>query len=466
MNIYEKNYWIGKYIPLILTIGDWMILNLSYNIIFLIIHRLDKVVFFDTILLLNISYIFFVTRIYKLHIRRTIRIERLLSANLINSICIFVTFIFFLYIGRYQLNILYLIIFYTSYFILFSGWTIICKKTINIYRKKGYNFKTAIVVGSASIAEDLITQLIENLTYGIKIVKVFEDGSLSSANVREIINDEIFPIEYVDDYILNNRVDIIYYASDSTNLNSIRNLMEIADKNGITFTYIAKLPKAISSQFVPSKVGSLPALSLTLSPLFSFSNKLLKRSFDLFFSSVFLCFFPLVYIPIAIGIKLTSPGPVFFKQKRTGLYGKDFYCYKFRTMKINADSDKRQATKDDPRKTKFGNFLRKTSLDELPQFINVFLGNMSVVGPRPHMVSQTEIYRKQIDKYMIRHAVKPGITGWAQVNGFRGATEYLWQMEKRVEYDVNYITNWNFFLDIKIIFLTVFNQLVGEDNAY
>lgn len=179
-----------------------------------------------------------------------------------------------------------------------------------------------------------------------------------------------------------------------------------------------------------------------------------------------MCFFPIIYIPIALGIKLTSPGPVFFKQKRTGLYGKDFYCYKFRTMKINADSDKVQATKDDPRKTKFGNFLRKTSLDELPQFINVFLGNMSVVGPRPHMVSQTEDYRKQIDKYMIRHAVKPGITGLAQVKGFRGATEHLWQMEKRVEYDVKYITNWNFFLDIKIIFLTVFNQLVGEDNAY
>lgn len=429
-------------------------------------EKIDKNLFLETIIWLDASYFLFISRIYKLHIRRTITIERLLNANLINSVFIFITFIFFLYMSNCKLNTEKLFIFYFSYFVLFSLWTIICKKTINIYREKGYNFKTAIVIGSGAIANDLITQLLENSTYGINIIKVFEESNKSSASVHKIIKDKILPIEEVDNYITDNRVDIIYYASDTTNLDNVRNLMEVADKNGITFTYIAKLPKVLSSQFIPSKVGSLPALSLTLSPLFSFSNKILKRSFDLMFSSIFMCFFPLVYIPIAIGIKLTSPGPVFFKQKRTGLYGKDFYCYKFRTMKINSDSDKLQATKDDPRKTRFGNFLRKTSLDELPQFINVFLGNMSVVGPRPHMVSQTEDYRRQIDKYMIRHAVKPGITGWAQVNGFRGATEYLWQMKKRVEYDVNYITNWNFFLDIKIIFLTIFNQLLGEENAY
>ena len=135
-------------------------------------------------------------------------------------------------------------------------------------------------------------------------------------------------------------------------------------------------------------------------------------------------------------------------------------------MRVNADADKVQATEHDPRKTRIGDFLRRSSLDELPQFFNVLLGNMSVVGPRPHMVSHTEEYMKLIDKYMIRHAVKPGITGWAQVSGYRGGTKHLWQMEKRVQYDVWYITNWNFFLDVKIVFLTVLNGIRGDKNAY
>ena len=153
-------------------------------------------------------------------------------------------------------------------------------------------------------------------------------------------------------------------------------------------------------------------------------------------------------------------------QKRTGYRGQAFDCYKFRTMRINADSDTLQATKGDPRVTKFGNFLRRSSIDELPQFYNVWLGEMSIVGPRPHMVAQTEMYSELIDKYMLRHTIKPGITGWAQVRGYRGQTEELWQMEKRVEYDVWYAENWTFFLDLKIIFRTVWNALKGEDNAY
>ena len=193
---------------------------------------------------------------------------------------------------------------------------------------------------------------------------------------------------------------------------------------------------------------------------------MLKRAFDLVFSTVVLICSPVIFIPIAIAVKLSSPGPVFFKQKRTGFKGKEFNCYKFRTMRVNADSDEVQATRNDPRKTRVGEFLRKTSLDELPQFINVFLGDMSVVGPRPHMVKHTLDYSKIIDKYMLRHLIKPGITGWAQVNGYRGETRELWQMERRVEYDVWYIEHWNFWLDIKIIFLTVFNAFKGEKNAF
>ena len=210
----------------------------------------------------------------------------------------------------------------------------------------------------------------------------------------------------------------------------------------------------------------MPLLTVRRNPLKKRFNRGLKRGFDIVFSSVFLCFYPLIYLPIAITIKLTSPGPVYFKQKRTGYRGEDFWCYKFRTMHVNRDADNVQATRNDSRKTRFGDFLRRTSLDELPQFINVFKGDMSVVGPRPHMLRHTEEYTQLVDQYMVRHLVKPGITGWAQVNGYRGLTDEVWKMAKRVEYDVWYIENWSFALDMKIIVRTVLNAIHGEDNAF
>lgn len=160
------------------------------------------------------------------------------------------------------------------------------------------------------------------------------------------------------------------------------------------------------------------------------------------------------------------PGPVFFKQKRTGLNGKTFTCFKFRSMRVNDDADQLQATKNDPRTTKWGEIMRHTNIDELPQFINVLLGSMSVVGPRPHMLKHTEQYSSIIDKYMIRHFVKPGITGWSQVNGFRGETKELGQMEGRISGDIWYIEHWTFGLDLYIIYKTIANAIHGEENAY
>ena len=211
----------------------------------------------------------------------------------------------------------------------------------------------------------------------------------------------------------------------------------------------------------------IPLMTIRREPLQAVYNRGLKRFFDIVFSLIILLtIFPLLYIIVGILIKLSSPGPILFTQKRTGLYGEDFKCYKFRTMKMNDEADILQAVKDDPRKTKIGNFLRRTNLDEFPQFINVLLGNMSVVGPRPHMLKHTEQYSVLIDKYMVRHLVKPGVTGWAQVTGYRGETKTLEQMEGRVKRDVWYIENWTFFLDLKIIIVTIFNMFKGEKNAY
>lgn len=203
------------------------------------------------------------------------------------------------------------------------------------------------------------------------------------------------------------------------------------------------------------------------SPLYKGYNRIIKRTFDLMVSGVVLCtLFPIICLIVGLIIKLTSPGPIFFVQKRTGKDGKDFNCYKFRSMKVNKEADEKQATENDPRKTPFGNFIRNTSIDEIPQFVNVFLGDMSLIGPRPHMVKHTETYSKLIANYMDRHAVKPGITGWAQVTGLRGETKELNQMENRVKADIWYIENWSFLLDMKILMKTFLTILLGDKNAY
>ena len=214
-------------------------------------------------------------------------------------------------------------------------------------------------------------------------------------------------------------------------------------------------------------IDNMPVLKLRREPLSSPVNRIVKRIFDILVSSIFIitCFW-WIYIIVAIITKITMPGPVLFKQKRNGLLGEEFTCLKFRSMKVNKDADRLQATKDDPRKTKWGNIMRSTSIDELPQFLNVLMGDMSVVGPRPHMVKHTEEYSRLIEKYMVRHWVKPGITGWAQVTGARGETQELWQMEDRIQKDIWYVENWTIWLDIRIILKTIKNAVCGDKQAY
>ena len=195
-------------------------------------------------------------------------------------------------------------------------------------------------------------------------------------------------------------------------------------------------------------------------------NRMLKRGFDVLFSLCFLCLlFPFVLLLVFVLTECTMPGRLFFVQKRTGLNGKTFKCYKFRTMRENLHSEVRQATKGDERVTRWGYIMRKTSLDETPQFINVLLGDMSIVGPRPHMLKHTDEFTEMVDGYMLRHQVKPGVTGWSQVNGYRGEIKKLEDIQNRVKYDLWYIDNWSFFLDIRIIFQTMTLCFGNDRNA-
>lgn len=260
----------------------------------------------------------------------------------------------------------------------------------------------------------------------------------------------------------------VYVAVDPNKMAEVQNLIQEADTQGIRIKFVPDLGLHLSPNYGISYLGNeFPIITLRHEPLEEMGNRFKKRAFDILFSSFVIVFvLSWLYPIIAILIKLESRGPVLFKQQRSGRKDEPFNCYKFRSMRVNAESHEKQAVKQDQRITKIGAFLRKTSLDEMPQFFNVFVGSMSVVGPRPHMLAHTKKYKAIIDKFMVRHFVKPGITGWAQVNGLRGETKEDKAMEGRVKYDIYYLENWTAMLDVKIVFMTIINVLRGEDNAY
>ncbi len=310
-------------------------------------------------------------------------------------------------------------------------------------------------------SERLLNEIEADPGFGYKVKGFFDDICPDDFRGKHLGS-----IDNLEDFVRRHTIHQIFYTYTANNNNDLSRAVKIADDNVCDFYYVPRITRFVNRPFSLNTIGSVPVLCTQPNPLSKMVNRVIKRSFDLTVSGLFLLFYPLIYIPIAIAIKMSSTGPVYFKQERTGYRGNSFLCYKFRTMKINANADKCQATKNDPRKTRVGDFLRRTSLDELPQFINVWKGDMSIVGPRPHMLRHTEEYTELIHRYMVRHMVKPGITGWAQVNGYRGITDELWKMERRVEFDTWYIENWSFFLDLKIMVRTIINAVKGESNAF
>ena len=415
-------------------------------------------------LALNVAMVVCIYFFSDVHERRVFYADKVVGQALklvLTHAGIFVTLSSFL--GPYDAPWRHVLLFYAIFFLVLATWWVLSRQFVKLYRNQGFNFKRVIVIGGGTVGVRLINEMLGDQGYGYHIVGFFDNNpkSRSASAVYQGTLDD------VEQFVKTHQVDEMFCAvPDIEDNQNVSRMIRIADNNAVDFYYVPQFGRTVTRQFELQSVGDVPILAVHPYPLKNPFNRLFKRAFDLLVSTIMLLISPLVVIPVAIGIKFTSPGPIFFVQKRTGYRGKAFNCYKFRTMRVNDDSDTLQASKGDPRVTRFGNFLRRTSLDELPQFYNVWKGEMSIVGPRPHMVAQTEMYSELIDKYMLRHTIKPGITGWAQVRGFRGQTEELWQMEKRVEYDVWYAENWSFFLDLKIIFRTVWNAIKGEDNAY
>lgn len=332
----------------------------------------------------------------------------------------------------------------------FTVFHFICRWAIVSARKRGRNKIHTVIVGDDENSARL-NALFDNEFTDYKLVATFG-------------ND----LPAIKDYLQSNKVHQLYCClSSARETETVDSLIRTCEDLFIDFYYVPQLEGLLRHSVSFGEVDSIPVFKLREEPLSNPLNSALKRFADIVISFLFLVtLFPVIFIFVAIGTSLSSPGPIFFKQKRTGYKGKPFVMYKFRSMKVNADSDKRQATADDPRKTKFGNFLRRTSLDELPQFINVLKGDMSVIGPRPHMELHTEMYGKLVDEYLVRHMVKPGLTGWAQVNGCRGETPTTESMAKRVSYDIWYVEHWSAALDVRIFFMTIAQIFKGDKNAY
>ena len=356
-----------------------------------------------------------------------------------------------------------IVIFLCTYAVLFGG-RLASRSILKQMRRKGYDNKQVVFVGAGHNLAYLYDCMMSDLSIGYKVLGYFEDQP--STHLPEKL-ERIGNISQVIDWLDQNHVDNLYCNLPSTRSKDIVAIINYCDKHFIHFYSVPNVRNYVHRAMEVEMIEDMPVLTLRKEPLEIWYNQLFKRAFDIIVSFIFIVgFFWWIYIIVGIITKITMPGPVLFKQKRNGILGEEFTCLKFRSMKVNADADRLQATKDDPRKTKWGDIMRKTNIDELPQFLNVFMGDMSIVGPRPHMLLHTEEYSALIDKYMLRHWVRPGVTGWAQVNGARGETHELWQMEDRIKKDIWYIENWSPSLDIKIMIKTVTNVFKGDKQAY
>ncbi len=438
------------------TFLDLILLNL---IVFFIYDKEFLNIYFLTyisVFWLITSYLFGFYRVYR-H-TRFLRIITLLCKQ-------FLIFVlgYFAYFGIFregdivhnQFLILSLIVISISILKIF-GFLLLKK-----YRSLGNNFRTTVIVGFDDSSKNIIKLFKSKSNLGYKYLGFFSSKKYKN---KEYLGN----LEDLFDYTTNNTVDEIYCSLSALNKEQIKKINKYAIERNIILKLIPNSTELFSkNQSVEYYDDALMILNVNKLPFDFAENFYIKRLFDILFS-LFTCLFILSWlIPILwILVKLESKGPLIFKQKREGINGEEFVCYKFRSMKVNDLSDKVHATKGDLRVTKIGAFLRKTSIDELPQFLNVLLGDMSVVGPRPHLESLSLEYQKDVDDYLKRHIVKPGITGLAQVSGYRGEIKKKSDIKNRVRLDIFYIENWSFFLDVKIIIQTVLNVFKGEEKAY
>lgn len=355
----------------------------------------------------------------------------------------------------------YLISFYSVFILGIFSWRLGVYFTLGFFRRLGFNYRNVVIIGYNPYGMSLKNYFEQNPDLGYRFKGFFDHQPHRSPGIIGKFQRSI------EDFLKEQSIDEIYVCQSYLKHRYFRHLVRFSENNFLKIKLLPDIKGLVFDDLELEFYSDLPIVSFRREPLQNELNAALKRVFDVTFSLVVLIgicswLFPI----IALAIRLDSKGPVFFVQKRSGRAGKDFQCFKFRTMVENDEADTRQATKNDNRITWIGRFLRETNIDELPQFVNVLLGDMSVVGPRPHMLKHTEEYSKTISNYMLRHLIKPGITGLAQAKGYRGQTNDNYSMRNRVRVDILYIERWSFFLDLKVIGLTLVSMVRGQDNAY
>lgn len=399
-------------------------------------------------------------------------ITSLIKANILGILL----FTMMLYVFKYIDYSRYMII---TFFIVSTMLTCVerclLRAALRSLRKRGYNLKHVIFVGVNDCTLDFMNKMKSNRHWGYNVIGVFSDAYTEKkysawlesyeeiAAVLENNMNILGNIKNIEDYLSQRLVDEVFITLPFSHYEKLNWVIAVCEKNGVKAQIIPEFSKFLSSKPYIEDIEGTAVISMRYIPLDSLLNKAIKRAFDIVCSFSCIIIFLPVMILTALVIKITSPGPIVFRQERIGLNKKPFEMYKFRSMKVQAKEEEKVqwTTVGDSRKTKFGSFIRKTSIDELPQLFNVLKGDMSLVGPRPERPYFVDKFKEEIPKYMVKHQVRPGITGWAQINGWRGDTS----IEKRIECDIYYIENWNFWLDIKIMLLTVFKGFVNK-NAY
>jgi putative colanic acid biosynthesis UDP-glucose lipid carrier transferase len=390
-------------------------------------------------------------------------LERFARRTVKTMILFVVVMIFFIFLFHYS----YSRVFVMLSFFAFCSVLLLTRGVLMasaFYRQKnGKPAKKVVIVGYNNVAKKLAYSF-TGRDHRMSVEGFFEDPRrIHELSDLPIIGD----IDECINYAIANRISEIYSTISPETNTSIYDMAQTAEKSLIRFKFVPDFKFYVNRDTHLEYVNELPVLSLRPEPLEDISNSIKKRAFDIVFSLVVIvCVLSWLTPILAILIKLNSKGPVFFVQWRSGKDNRPFRCIKFRSLAVNADANVRQVTRGDSRITPLGKFLRKTNLDELPQFLNVLAGSMSVAGPRPHMLRHTEMYSKVLGQYMIRHFVKPGVTGWAQVNGFRGEIKREDQLRKRIEHDIWYLEHWSSWLDIRIVLLTLYVTFKGDKNAF
>jgi putative colanic acid biosysnthesis UDP-glucose lipid carrier transferase len=466
----ESLYRYSRYFKLIFLFWDILLLNLTYILSFYTrfgdLSQLQKEDSQELLFLLsNVLWVLLSLYLGAYKFVRIENIETIISRTFKLIAFHFMILVAIILLLKFQnISRLRILIFYGYLFAFIFIFRLLFIQLLKKLRKSGLNFRSVVIVGANKTGREINKLLSKDLAYGYKILGHFDDNTTLSSPFVKILGK----IEDVHGFITENQVHEVYYTLDEEDTAQIMELINHCENNLIRIKIVPNFMKFTDSKRVNIDFyGNIPILSLRKEPLEVPLNRIVKKIFDLVAATIIILFITPLLLPILIIlIRVSSKGPVFFKQKRPGLHNETFWIYKFRTMRINDQADTLQATKNDPRITKIGAFLRKTNLDELPQIFNVLKGEMSIVGPRPQLVNQTSQYTPHIKKYLVRHFAKPGITGWAQVNGFRGETKELEQMAGRIEYDIWYIENWSFLLDLKVIFLTGFKMIKGDKQAF